>query len=219
MVSFQNFLLETCQTRPLFNLIFQARVDVSLRNWRNIWLRNMSLSQHCNSWHNVWKYFHHPQVSCALHLLLPQMPDTSNSLMILPRKRRQVLEIEDVTENETVSKLKSLISRDLQDVFLRYRVCWLVMHQSFPLFLTDNSTKWLKTSLSIWRGKLELKMKVAVDTRLLPGCHCEKRWVFPLVSKGRTCTNNVTGSWDRLVKMYCCWNVKLKEKDHGPLRH
>lgn len=94
------------------------------------------------AWHNVWKYFHHPQISCALHLLLPQMPHTSNSLMTLPRNRRQVLQIEDATENETVSKLKSPITRELQDVFLRYRRCWLVTHESFPLFLADKSTKW-----------------------------------------------------------------------------
>lgn len=36
-------------------------------------------------------------------------------------------------------------------------------------------------------------MEVAVDTRMLPGCHCEKWWDFLLVSKGRTCTNNVKG--------------------------
>lgn len=54
------FLLGTCWSRPLFKLIQRARVDVSLRNRRNIWLRNLILSQYHNSLAQRVKLFSPP---------------------------------------------------------------------------------------------------------------------------------------------------------------
>lgn len=41
---------------------------------------------------------------------------------------------------------------------------------------------------------------------------------LPLVSKGHV-RKQREGSWARLIKMYCCCNVKLKEKEHGSFWH
>lgn len=83
------FLPGTCWDRPLFNLILQARADVSLRNQRNIWLRNPNLSQHHNSLAQRAKLF--PSPTNLLCSPFTAFTNTSSSLMTLPQNSRWVL--------------------------------------------------------------------------------------------------------------------------------
>lgn len=131
------FLPGTRWDRPLFNLILQARADVSLRNQRNIWLRNPNLSQHHNSLAQRAKLF--PSPTNLLCSPFTAFTNTSNSLMTLPQNSRRVLWM---WHKMKVSSWGAPISRKLQDVCLWYRRCWLVAHWLFPLFLADKRTKW-----------------------------------------------------------------------------
>lgn len=94
------------------------------------------------AWHNVWKYFHHPQISCALHLLLPQMPHTSDSLWPSLETEDRSCKLKMVPKMKQFPNWSPWLLGNCKMFSWDTERCWLVTHQSFPLFLAEKNTKW-----------------------------------------------------------------------------